>query len=226
MKRVLIAVLVAGLLGAITLTACNGTLDSNVATLNAAATAAAGGNIDVTLPSIPIATLLTPLPTNPPNTYDLTTDPNADVARTWGLIYNSGSGSTFTLRATNTQAAAFIIAFLQLNGWQSTVQGGSVAMGSGQIRIDLALQVKQNDQTQFGSGTVTFQPTLDAAGGLHLNPLGAVFGALPIQSNFISSTGDAVHALLTGATNDFTTGVSLSQISLENGVMSITGTVR
>jgi hypothetical protein len=204
---------------------CNGTLDSNVATLNAAATAAASGNVNVPIVTA-ASTLLTPAPTTPPNLFDLTTDPSASLAHAWGQTYGLGRGAEFTIVADEAQASQFVIETLQLGGWQDSVRGGSVALGVGQVRLDVALILGTGDQQQFGSGTVTFQPTLDGLGRLRLNPQGAQFGQLTIPDNLTSALGDSIYTLLTGARNDSLSRVNLTQITLENGVMRVSGTVR
>jgi hypothetical protein len=212
------------LLSIVSLSGCNGVLDANMATLNAAATNAASGQINVTLPAIPGAELLTPQPTNPPNTYDLTIDPNGNLATAWGSIYAQGGGTQFTLIATELQAGQFVIQTVQAAGWQESVRGGSVAIGLGQTRVDLAILLELLEQ--FGAGTVTFQPTLDGTGALRLNPLGADFGTLTVPSGLTSSIGDAVHSLLTGAATDNQSRVNLTQITLQGGIMQVSGTVR
>jgi hypothetical protein len=208
---------------ALFLVACNGTLDNNVATLNAAATNAASG-INVTLPSLPTAE--PPTATLPPNLYDLTTTPNETMAHAWGQTYGLPSGSEFTIIATQQQGGQFVVDSLKLNGWQETVSGGSISVGVGQVRLDLALLIKQGDTTEFGSGTATFQPTLDAAGRVRLNPQGGDFGQLNIPNNLTAAMGDAIYALLTGASNDTLSRVSVTQISLETQVVRISGKVR
>jgi hypothetical protein len=211
------------------LAGCGGQLDRNIATLNAAATqAASGGGLDVTLPALPGSDLLTPQPTDPPNTFDLTADPTGELVHTWGQVYGLASGSQFAIRANEDQAGRYVIQTLQLNGWQNTVKGGSIAIGAGQVRVDLALQIdEQNGQPmQFGSGTVTFQPTLDASGTVRLNVLGADFGTLSLPANFTSSIGDAVHSMLTGAPNANLSKVRLTQIVLENNQLAINGSVK
>src|SRR5688572_25375615 len=96
--RQIIALTATGLV-LVTLVGCGGQLDRNIATLNAAATAAAsGGGLNVTMPSLPGSGLLTPQPTNPPNTYDLTIDPTSDLVRAWGQVYGLPSGSQFAIR--------------------------------------------------------------------------------------------------------------------------------
>jgi hypothetical protein len=91
MKYRKVVLAVAGLAAALMLAACGGQLDRNIATLNARATAvASGGGLDVTLPALPGSELLTPQPTNPPNTYDLTVDPTTDLVTAWGQVYGLG----------------------------------------------------------------------------------------------------------------------------------------
>jgi hypothetical protein len=214
---------------ALMLVGCGGQLDRNIATLNAAATAAAsGGALDLTLPSLPGSELLTPQPTDPPNTYDLTTNPTGELVSAWGQVYTLGSGSQFTIRATEDQAGRYVIQNLQANGWQDTVKGGSIAIGSGQVRVDLALQIaEQNGQPmQFGAGTVTFQPTLDSSGNVRLNVLGADFGTLSLPANFTGAIGDAVHSMLTGAPNANLSKGRLTQITLESNLMAVNGTIK
>jgi hypothetical protein len=229
MKYGKIAQVLTGLVVSLMLVGCGGQLDRNIATLNAAATAAAsGGALDVTLPALPGSELLTPLPTDPPNTFDLTVDPTGDLVHAWGQVYGLGSGSQFTIRATEDQAGRYVIQNLQLGGWQNTVKGGSVAIGAGQVRVDLAIQIEeQNGQpVQFGAGTVTFQPTLDSTGAVRLNVLGADFGTLTLPANFTSAIGDAVHGMLTGAPNGNLSRVRLTQIVLESNQLAVSGAVK
>ncbi len=214
----IVAILVLVLVG------CNGTLDNNVATLNAAATNAASGSINVTLPSLPTAAPATETPL--PNLYDLTTTPNETMAHAWGQTYGLPSGSEFTIIVTQQQGGQFVVDTLKLGGWQDTVSGGSISVGVGQVRLDLALLIKKEDKTEFGSGTATFQPTLDAAGRIRLNPQGGDFGSLSIPDNLTVAMGDAIYALLTGAKNDSLSRVTVTRIAMENGILTVAGKVR
>lgn len=206
------------------LAGCNDTLDNNIATLNAAATQAAQG-VNVTLPSLPglEQTAGALFPTGVPNVFDLLANPGETMAHAWWQIYGLPSGSEFSIIATEDQAGQFVIETLQLGGWQETVRGGSVAIGVGQIRLDVALILEDDE---FGSGTVTFQPTLDGLGRLRLNPQGGEFGQLQIPNNLTTALGDAIHTLLTGARDDSLSKVTLTQLGLENGTVEIHGRVR
>lgn len=228
-KRRTLVPLVFGLMLILGLTAgCNNTLDNNVATLNAAATRAASGDLGLTLPSVPGLTPGEPGATTPANVYDLSVDQSATLAHAWGQVYGLPGGSEFMIVATQAQASDFVIDTLQLGGWQDSVRGGTVTIGRGQARVDVALIIGEDGDPnqQFGSGTVTFQPTLDGLGRLRLNPLGGDFGTLDIPSNLPAAMGDAVHTLLTGARDDTLSRVSLTLISLENGMMQVQGRVR
>jgi hypothetical protein len=206
------------LLVLILMAGCDGTLDANVATLNAAATQVASGNLAQTL--VPA---MTPSPTEVPNLYDLTSDPTELLVHAWGLVYALPSGSPFTVIATERQVADYIIQTIQLEGFDQIVLAGNATLAAGQIRLDVGLK----DTTgAFGQGTVTFQPTLDAAGRVRLNPQGSQFGSLQIPDDLLPAFGDAVHKALTGARNDSQSHVNLSVLSLENGVLQVSGTVR
>lgn len=196
---------------------CYGRLDSSVATFNASATQIAGGGGVV---GTPLA-MLTPEPTPAPNLFDLTTDPTATLVHAWGETYGLASGSEFTIIASQQQVSDFVIETLQIGGWQNTVKGGNVTIGSGQIRLDVALI----DTTgAAGSGTVTFQPTLDEMSRLKLNPQGAQFGSLQLPNGLTEALGDAITTALLGARTD--AKVTLTSLSLENQVMKISGKVR
>lgn len=204
---------------------CGGTtLDDNVATLNAAATKAAEGNImgggDNGGGQ---AGGESPEPTIPPNLHDLTVDPYALLATAWGQVYGLSQGSEFTILATQQQVADFIVDSLQLAGWSETVRGGTVSIGMGQLRLDVALL---DTEGSAGGGTVTFQPTLDAMGRLKLNSQGADFGGLTLPGGLVQALGDAVHTALTGARNDSLSQVTLSRLSLESEVLEVSGTRR
>jgi hypothetical protein len=197
---------------------CNGRLDANMATFNASATqVASSGSIVGT----PLA-MLTPEPTAPPNLYDLTTTGDT-LVHAWGQTYGLSSGAEFTIYATEQQVAEFIIETLQIGGWQATINGGSVAIGTGQIRLDVAVTDTAGNQ---GGGTVTFQPTLDEMGRFKLNPIGAQFGTLQIPNGLTQALGDAAETALTGAKSDTLSKVTLKMISLEGEIMKVSGVVR
>lgn len=211
--------LIAALILALALSVgCNGRLESYIASLNNSATeVAAGGGIVGT----PLA-MLTPEPTTPPNLYDLTVS-NDTLVHAWGQTYGLASGSEFAIYATQQQVTEFVIQTLQINGWQDTVKGGNVTIGRGQLRLDVALVDTNGD---FGSGTVTFQPTLDELRRLKLNPQGAQFGALQIPNGLTEALGDAIETALIGAKNDTLSKVTLRSLSLENQTLKVSGTVR
>lgn len=197
---------------------CNGRLDAYIASLNNSATQVAGSGDIV---GTPLA-MLTPEPTAPPNLYDLTVS-NETLVHAWGQIYGLSSGAEFSVYATQQQLAEFVIQTLQINGWQDTVKGGNVTIGTGQLRLDVAL-VATNEE--FGSGTVTFQPTLDELGRFKPNPQGSQFGTLQIPNGLTAALGDAVETALMGAKNDALSKVTLKSLSLENQMMKVSGKVR
>ncbi len=223
---------------AIAAIACGGgKVDDWVARLNASATRAAGGipgvpTVDLVselFPTVDPNLTLTPQPTTEPTaipasySVDLTIDPNGLLANGWGRIYAQPSGTAFTLIATERQVGDYVIQTLKLSGLEVNVRGGMATIGMGQIRLDLALV---GNDSAFGSGTITFQPTIDAFGRIKENPLGGEFGTLQLPASLYPSLGDAVHVALTGAANDSLSRVNVAIISLENGIMQVSGTVR
>lgn len=221
------------LLMALTLTACQGQLDGLVGGLNSVATAAAGGeganpgaDVEATATEAVPATE-TPIPaTATPSiaTFDLTTDPGALLVRAWGQnVYTLPPGTEFEIRATEAQVAAYVIGILQLDGFEENVRGGQALIGSGQVRLDMALVGTDGD---FAGGTITFQPTLDDQQRLRLNPLGGDFGGLTLPPDLLSDFGDAVYTAMTGAANHDLAKVTLTGFSLDDGVMVVRGTVR
>ncbi|MBN1121914.1 MAG: hypothetical protein JXJ17_12605 [Anaerolineae bacterium] len=223
MSRRLLSILILVLILMIT-AGCSENFGNAVSNMNANATRIAGGITDPENPDASPAETATPEPTaEPDGYYDLVSNPSTSLVQAWGRIYGLPSGTEFTIIADETQVAEFTIQTLQLEGWSETVRGGSASIALGQIRLDLALQAENGD---FGSGSLTFQPTLDEAAQLHLNPRGAEFGGLRMPTDFIPALGDSVHASLTGAQTAALSKVTLSQLSLDNGVMTVKGTVR
>jgi len=224
--------LIAALSALSMLTACGGSLADLVGQLNTAGTQAAGGGGGPTPapvtpePGVATATLTPlPLPSETPGqtSFDLSIDPNVLLVQAWGQVYALPSGTAFTVRATERQVGDFIIQSLQLAGFDEYVRGGSAVIGSGQIRLDMALV---DDSSAFGSGTITFQPTLEAAGRVRINPLGGNFGTLALPGDLYSSFGDEAHAALTGAPTPALSRVALTLIALDSGIMTVSGTVR
>ncbi len=218
------ALLPALMLTLVLATGCNNRLAENIRRLNEAATRTASGDLGFVsgTPSTPLPPTPQPTPT-PPNLQDLTTDPNATLAHAWGVTYTLPAGSEFTIIATEQQVGDYIVRMLQLKGWDQVVRGGSAKIALGQIRLDLAME---DSEGKFGAGTITFQPTLDAGGVIHLNPRGADFGGLQIPDNFTPALGDAVHSALSGAESAALSRVRLSLIALDNGTMRVSGTMR
>lgn len=225
MKYVRIYVLVSILtLTGILLAACGsiqigGTLDENVATVNAIATRGAGGDVSGALPEQAAATETpTPTATPDPNFRDLTLDPNALLVQAWGQVAAQPSNTSFTIIATDTQVGGYIIADLQLS-FAETVRGGSVTLAPGQLRIDLALEAGDGN---FGSGTASFQPTIDETGTLRLNPQGANFSGITVPNGFTQGIGASVTKALTGGNNS----VALNELSLDNNRLVVAGLIR
>jgi len=202
---VMIAVLVLG-------AGCRGTLDQNVQDFNELATQVAGGGT-------PGGPTLEPTPAN---VRDLTGDPAALLVQAWGETYGLPSGSEFTIKATEDQVAIFIDDTLRLEGWGETVRGVTVAVGLGQLRMDFGLVAASGE---YGNGSVSFQPTLDSR-GLALNPVSDDFGGLTLPSGLTYALGDSVVTALAGAKDESLIRVRLTQLSLDNGVMTVVGVVR
>lgn len=202
------------------ITACNPQINSSVATFNAEATkvARAGGSLAQTLAVTP-----TPSPTPVVVTYDLTADPTGLLIHAWGQAYGLPSGSAFTIVATQGQVSERVLQNLQLAGYQNTVKGGTAAIGSGQIRLDLSIV---DTRGATGNATLTFQPGLETGGHLVLHPIGSTFGTLQLPDGLLGRIGDGVELALMGATSDSQSKVTLSSLSLENGVMKVAGTVK
>jgi len=198
------------------LTACNvgGSLDENLATVNAIATAGAGGQVNggPTPTEGPTQT-----PTPDPNLYDLTGDPNALLVQTWATIANQASGTPFTLVATQTQMGNFVIEDLRLR-FPDVVRGGSVALAPGQVQVNMALV---EDDESFGSGTVTFQPTIGDGGTLRLNPQGSNFGGVEVPNGFTEAIGRTMNKALTGNAD-----IVLTQLSFDNQQLRIAGNIQ
>jgi hypothetical protein len=199
---------------------CNPQIDSSVATFNAQATnvASSGGHLAATLS-------VTPVPTSTPvvASYDLTTDSTQLLIHAWGQAYGLPSGSQFTIIATQEQVGQYIVQTMQLAGFQDSVKGGSATLGSGQLRLDLSII---DTAGATGTGTITFQPTLDAAAALRLNLIGSSFGTLKLPNGLLGDIGDSTEKALIGAANDSQSKVKLSGLTLENGQMKVTGTVK
>ena len=208
------------LLAATLLAGCNPEINSSMATFNAEATKVAntGGQIAATL-AVTTAPTATPVVAN----YDLTTDPSQLLIHAWGQAYGLSSGSQFTITATQDQVATYILDNLKLAGFQNSVSGVSSAIGSGQLRLDLAIIDTGGTP---GPSTVTFQPTLDTGGKLKLNLIGTSFGQLKLPDGLLGGLGDSVEKALMGASSDAQSKVTLSGLTLENGTLKITGTVK
>lgn len=227
MLRRRLALIALTALAALLTAGCQDTIDQAVANLNARATAVAGGTLPAEISTAGAAIQATAtalVPTQPPAGYfDISLDPAASLANAWGQVYALQSGASFEIIATEQQTGEFIIQQLQVSGWQETAHGGSATIDAGQIRVDLALVDADGD---FGAGTVTFQPTLDSAARLRLNPQGASFGGLTVPDNFTAALGDSVFAALEGARNPSLARVTLSRLTLEDGRLSVAGTVK
>jgi hypothetical protein len=199
---------------------CNPQINSSVATFNANATnvASSGGNLAQTL-------AVTPLPTSTPvvATFNITTDPNELLIHAWGQAYGLPAGSQFTIVATQAQVGTYIVQNLQLSGFQDAIKGGSATIGSGQIRLDLSIV---DTAGATGTGTITFQPTLDAGAKLKLNLIGSSFGTLKLQNGLLGAIGDSTTKALIGAPNDATSKEVLSALTLENGTLTVIGTIK
>lgn len=219
MKKALIQVV---LLAAVTVfgAGCNPQINSSVATFNAQATnvASTGGKIAETL-------AVTPIPTSTPvvANYDLTTDPSQLLIHAWGQAYGLPSGSTFTIAATQDQVAAYIVQTIDLSGFQDSVKGGSAAIGGGQLRLDLSIV---DTAGATGTGTITFQPTLDASAKLRLNLIGSSFGALKLPNGLLGNIGDSTEKALMGAPSEALSKAALTSLSLESGVLKVAGTIK
>jgi hypothetical protein len=220
--RTLLILVVLAIFGAAAV-GCNSQLDSTIATFNANATAVAGSGPALATLSGTITSTQIPSPTPTSNTYDLTTDPNAAMVTAWGQVYALPSGSDFTISATQNQVTNFIVATLQLSGFGTSVKGGNATIAGGQIRLDLAIIDKAGTA---GSGTVTFQPTLDATVHIKLNPLGGQFGTLQLPDNLVPATGDAIYTALAGAKSDALSRVTIKSMSLDNGILTVSGVVK
>lgn len=218
MKAVTRALLLAAVIGFCV--GCNPEINSSIATFNAQATnvASSGGRLAETL-------AVTPVPTSTPTvaTYDLTSDPSQLLIHAWGQAYGLPTGSQFTILATQDQVGVYIVQAIQLSGFQDSVKGGTAAIGSGQVRLDLSIV---DTAGATGTGTITFQPTLDGAAKLHLNLIGSSFGTLKLPTGLLGVIGDSTSKALIGAPNDATSKVTLNTLSLENGALKSAGTVR
>jgi hypothetical protein len=204
---------------------CQGSIDEVVGGFNARATQIAGGQVGGAAPTATPQPGPTAGPTSVPTGFhDLTTDPNALLVQAWGQTTGLPSGSQFQITADQYQVGQYIIQVLQSDRRsQTAVRGGSLAIDLGQIRLDMALE---DTSGQFGSGTITFQPTLDEAARIRLNPQGANFNGLRMPDEFTAALGDAMLTVLTGAPTEDLRRVNLSEISLSGGRMRVSGTIR
>ncbi len=220
MKTVHILILVStmSLLAACGNLQIGGTLDENVATVNAIATRGAGGEVAGALPDQAVTPTIEPTATPDPYFRDLTLDQSALLVEAWGQVAGQPANTTFTIIATETQLGGFIIADLQLR-FSDTINGGSVTLAPGQLRLDMALT---GEDGSFGSGTASFQPTINEDGTLRLNPRGANFSGISIPNGLTPAIGSAVDKALTGANPR----VSLTALSFDGNRLTVSGIVR
>jgi len=205
-------------LSVLALVSCGPNLDAQVATLNARATEIANIGQEF-VPTVDAVLHPTPTPTIPIVAHDLTMDSGLLLSSAWGETYALAGGTPFTISATQEQASVFIAQVMNLNGWGGVVFDPSVAIGIGQFRMDFGVV------TPGGSGqaTVTFQPTLNAAGGVELNSLGADFGAMSPPAGLTFALGDAVLTTLTGQSSAALRQVRLTEVWLQDGTMRVSG---
>jgi hypothetical protein len=214
-------------LAAALMAGCNPQLDSSVATFNANATLAANvgsgmsGTLSVTAPAATAAPSATP--TAIPNTYDLTADATQSLAKAWGQTYGLPAGQPFMIKATQQQVGDYMVQVMQLSGWSNTVKAGNVVISAGQLRLDVAIL---DTAGTFGTGTVTFQPTLDSTSTLRLNGQGGQFGTLQLPAELYAAFGDAVMEALAGAKTPDLSKVTLTLLSLDGGIMQVVGTTK
>src|SRR5574341_1146723 len=115
---------------------CNPELDSRMATFNADATLIAGGGGTI---AATLSVTQPPTRTPAPNIYDLTANTGDTLVHVWGQVNGLPSGDAFTIAAPQQHVAAYVVNVLQVEGWQSSVVGGTATIGSGQLRLDLNL---------------------------------------------------------------------------------------
>lgn len=217
----------AALLVGLLLAGCSGRVAELVNDFNARATQIAGGQIEVgegtTIPLVPTAGgVLDPGETpQPAGEFDLVANPSIMLVNAWEQIYALPAGSAFSINASQDQVGRYVVDYLQAAGWAQTARGGSAAIANGQVRIDLAVEATSGG---FGAGTVTFQPTLDAAAQVRLNPQGGDFHGLQMPNNFTGAIGDALLAAISGAASTDVRQVTLNRLVLENGTMQVAGT--
>jgi hypothetical protein len=178
----------------------------------AAATAASGAGTAVAQAGPSIATAAVVV-------WDIASIGDASLQNAWDGTYGLQAGVPFTVSANEEQVRSLIERSLGLAGWGGRVSDVQVGMGLGQIRIDFTLDAG----LARIPASVTFQPTLDPQGHLLMNLVSANFGGQQAPPGLVDALGEAVAWALTGSRTEQDRHVTLTTISIDSGMMTVSG---
>lgn len=159
----------------------------------------------------------------------------ADALRgVWSQAYQLPAGVPFTVTITEAQVEAMIAEAMAKSGYGSNVSSIDVTLNNGQIGVafTLTLSQKVGPKTVSGSGTATvvFNAAIDANGKLALTVASATVSVasgpqISIPPEMLAVLNVALSEAITGASGSAEAEVTLTEIAISGGTMTVKGYV-
>ncbi len=172
----------------------------------------------------------TPKPTNaPPEATPVVIDARGggaeSLAGAWEQAYDLPAGVPFRITVSEDEVEAMISQRMAESGYGGAISEIKVRLDDGQIRVRFTLTITQ-PRTISVEGEVVFTAEIDGDGNLALTVTSAEFGRISLPPEMLDALSAALAAAITGAASSAEAEVTLTELIIDDGLMTVSGTVR
>jgi len=142
----------------------------------------------------------------------------------WRQAYELPPGVPFSVTTTEAEVEAAILAGMAASGYGSNVSDLNVTLDDGLIGISFTYNLTQ-PVSRSVPASVVFAASIDSNGDLVLTATSASAGQFSIPPEMLTALNEAVSAALIGARSNMESDVTLTELAIDNGIMTVTGYV-
>jgi hypothetical protein len=149
----------------------------------------------------------------------------AAVEEAWAQIDALDQGMPFKLTISEAELEAMITAQMEAQGLGEQLSEFNISLDNQQVGVTFTLTPEQGPRDSV-SASVVFNASIDENGDLKLEVASAAAGRAEIPPEALAGLSDALAEAMTGASANADADVTLTELVIDDGLMTIKGYVK